>query len=65
MTGPDVIVSDEGSIWLFYPRSEAAQAWWAEHVDPDALTYGRNFVVEHRFARDIVDGLAAEGFTIN
>lgn len=28
----DVLVHDEGTIWLFNPLSERAKAWVAEHV---------------------------------
>ena len=63
---PDFIVADHGTIWTFYPRSLAAQEWWKENVEPNAQTYGRNFVVEHRFVQDILDGLRRDGFaTLN
>jgi len=62
---PDVIVQDHGTIVLFYPRSRAAQDWWAEHVDPDCPFLGRNFCVEHRQAQAIVDGLERDGLSIN
>lgn len=59
---PDFIVQDHGSIWTFYPRSTAAQDWWAEHVE-DGPRLGRNQCVEHRYAQDILDGLLIDGFT--
>jgi hypothetical protein len=54
---------DEGTIWLFYPRSKAAQAWWAENVQ-EAQTLGRNFVVEHRYAPPILEGIKEAGLTV-
>jgi hypothetical protein len=62
---PDVLVVDHGTIFTFYPRSQAAQDWWKEHVDPEALSLGRNFVVEHRYAPDIIDGLERDGFIVS
>ncbi len=35
----DVLVCDEGAIWLFNPLSERAKAWVAEHVADILIPY--------------------------
>lgn len=62
--GPDLVVSDQGTIFVFYPRSAAAQGWWHDNVGSGDMTYGRNFVVEHRFVQGILNGLRRDGFVI-
>ena len=58
---PDFVVQDHGSIWTFRARSRAAQSWWVENVG-DGPCLGRNWCVEHRSARAILDGLRRDGF---
>jgi hypothetical protein len=66
MTGSDFIVSDEGSIVTFYPRSDAAQGWWEENVHAEPWQcIGRRWAVDHRMAQNLVNGIEAAGFTIN
>src|SRR5947209_4489462 len=43
--GSDFIVAEQGTIWTFYPRSRAAEDWWAANIE-DAPWLGRNNVVE-------------------
>jgi hypothetical protein len=57
----DFIVQNHGTIWTFRARSPGAQAWWVENVG-DGPCLGRNWCVEHRFAREILDGLRRDGF---
>ena len=59
---PDIIVADYGTIFLFYPRSQAAHEWWQDRVERGAMNLGRNFVVEHRFVQDTLKGLRRVGF---
>jgi hypothetical protein len=61
----DFHVRNEGSIILFYPQTDLAREWWAEHVNPselDGLVGGH--VIEHRFARDIIEDLVNHGFQL-
>jgi len=60
----DFAMSDQGSIFLFTPLTPAAETWWAENVGDGAMTFGTAFVVEHRYARDIADGIVADGLTV-
>lgn len=63
----DFVVRNEGTIFLFNPRTARAQAWLDEHCTPDGehQYFGSSLVVEHRYARDIAalaqrDGLKVE-----
>lgn len=60
---PDVWVSNEGSIFLFYPRTEAAAEWFENNVQDDAQYHGKSLVVEHRYVDSIVQGLNESGLT--
>jgi hypothetical protein len=55
----DFKIENEGSIILFEPLTDAARSWWKSNVDPDAMTIysGRAYVVEHRYAGDIIEGI--------
>lgn len=65
MTKPiDFYVANHGTIFTFEPRTTEAKVWWADHVDPEAMQVADAFVVEHRFARDIADGIAADGLAL-
>jgi hypothetical protein len=66
MTGSDFFVDDQGTIVTFYPRSDAAQAWWEENVQVEPWQHiGRRWAVDHRMAQNLVTGIEAAGFTIN
>jgi len=52
-------IINEGTIVLFQPLTSAAQDWWAGNVDPDAMTFGNAYAVEHRYAPDIIEGIKA------
>lgn len=61
---PDWIVVSHGSLILFTPNCEAAN----DHADAmfgDAMMFGAAYVVEARYARDIIaDLLENEGFSV-
>ncbi len=63
-TGPDVLVQDQGTIWLFRPETESARRWLLEHVDPNATWWGGALVADHRPARDLLAGIREAGFTV-
>lgn len=58
----DVEVSNHGSLVLFRPRTPGARVWLMENVNRSAHWSGPQLVVEHRFARALIEGLDAEGF---
>ena len=48
-TDPDVLVANEGTIFLFSPLSHAAREWIDEHLEAESQWFGAALVVEHRF----------------
>jgi hypothetical protein len=65
-TCPDFIVTNEGSLILFHPETDAAvkfldsiTVWSNSH-----LRWGDSFAVEHRFAADLAQQLKEEGFKL-
>lgn len=62
----DIIVSNEGSIFLFNPRTAKAQAWMNEHcpADGEHQYFGSSLVVEHRYARDLAELAQRDGLTL-
>jgi hypothetical protein len=60
---PDIQVSDQGSIVLFYPSTAEGRAWWRDNVQA-APMFGPAYAVEHRYAGDIIEGAQADGLTV-
>ena len=60
---PDVLVHNEGTVFLFCPLTFPAKEWIDEHVQPDALWFGSALVVEHRFAWGLAQGMKDAGLT--
>lgn len=62
---PDVLVRDEGTLWVFNPLTSAAQEWFAENVQSEPWQWlGTSLVVEHRFAIVLIQGIEHAGFAI-
>jgi len=61
---PDVLVSNEGTIFLFNPLTAQARAWIDENVQPDAQWFGTTLVVEHRYAWALARGMKDEGLFV-
>ena len=51
-------ITNHGSLIGFTPVDDTAQAWWDEHVQ-ECHQMGDQYLVEHRFAYDIIDGIQA------
>lgn len=47
---PDVLVRNEGSVFLFTPLTRVAKQWIAENVQLEAQWFDEALVVEHRCA---------------
>jgi hypothetical protein len=60
--GPDVSVTDHGTLFLFQTYTPAVRQWFDIHTDAPRLADA--YAVEHRYAGDIVNALQAEGFTV-
>ena len=61
---PDVLIANEGTLFLFSPLSHVAKEWIEEHVEADAQWFGSALVVEHRYALELAQALIDAGFAI-
>lgn len=62
---PDVTFSDQGSITLVTPHTEAATAWVDENVQLEGWQWiGTAFAVEPRFLQHLLDGMAGDGLIV-
>jgi hypothetical protein len=59
----DVEIEDQGSIILFRLATDAAEAWWKENVSPGQMLGGR-YVVEHRYADSVIEGMMSDGLNV-
>ena len=60
----DFGVSDHGSIFLLEPRTRAARNWIDEHIADNAQFWGECVAVEHRYIWDLVEGIVADGYSV-
>ena len=51
-------IINHGSLIGFIPVDDTAQTWWDEHVQ-ECHQMGNQYLVGHRFAQDIIDGIQA------
>lgn len=63
MSGPaDFSVRDEGSIVVLTPNTTNGKLWASENVcAPEWAHFGAGIVIEHRYADDILAGIAEDG----
>jgi len=61
---PDVLVCNEGTVFLFCPLTSQAKEWIDEYVQPDAQWFGSALVVEHRFAWGLAQGMKDAGLVM-
>jgi hypothetical protein len=61
----DIVVSDQGSVILVIPRTEAARSWLTDNVDSGAMWYGQSLVVEPRYISYLIEGMMEEGLRIS
>jgi hypothetical protein len=61
---PDVLVRNEGTIFLSCPLTNRGKEWIDDHVQQDALRFGKALVVEHRFAWALAQGMKDEGLVL-
>jgi hypothetical protein len=60
----DFTVSDHGTIFLLQPHTDAAVDWVNAYLPEDATWFGPSVAVEHRYIRDIVAGIQADGLRV-
>jgi hypothetical protein len=61
---PDVLVRNEGTVFLFNPLTPRAKEWMLQNVHPDAQWFGTTLVVEHRFAWALAHGMQDDGLVL-
>jgi hypothetical protein len=60
---PDITVENHGTIILVRPHTSDARNWLCTHCE-HAMWYGRAVACEPRYVAPIVEGLIADGFTV-
>ncbi|MBZ5658215.1 MAG: hypothetical protein LAO56_23380 [Acidobacteriia bacterium] len=61
---PDVLVRNEGTVFVFCPLTSRGKEWLSAHVQSDAMWFGNALVVEHRFAWGLAQGLRDAGLKL-
>lgn len=62
----DVVVTDEGSMWVFELRREAAHQWVEQYLELEPWQWlGHSFAVDWRLAEDIVQGMLYDGLVVD
>jgi hypothetical protein len=62
-TMPDVLVRNEGTVFLFCPLTPQAKEWIDENVQSDSQWFGNVLVVEHRYAWGLAEGMKDLDYT--
>jgi hypothetical protein len=66
VTTPDVLVRDEGTVWVFNPLTAAAKEWFDENVQSEPYQWlGTSLVVDHGLALGLVQGILDAGLEID
>jgi hypothetical protein len=62
---PDFLIADHGSIITIAPLSEAATRWLDDNTVSEPWQWlGGALCVDHRYAGNLIEGIADEGFDI-
>ena len=61
---PDVLVNNQGTLFLFCPLTARAKQWIADNVQSDATWFGNVLVVEHRYAWGLAQGMIDAGLKL-
>jgi hypothetical protein len=64
MTTPDVAISPEGTIVLFYLLTPNAEDWVEQNVIAERQFFGGSLVCEDRFAGNLVAGMSETGLVV-
>jgi hypothetical protein len=65
MVKADLMVRNEGSIFLLSAQTPQGQEWIEQNIDmEEVMTWGDAVVVEHRFIDDIIKGAEADGLLV-
>jgi hypothetical protein len=62
---PDVLVRNEGTVFVFCPLTDRAKDWLEENVESESWQwFGNALVVEHRHAWGLGQGMIDAGLVI-
>lgn len=63
---PDFTLQNEGTIYLLTPLTDSAKQWVTDNLSLEGSyqPYLNAVVVEHRYIRDIVIGIRANGLAV-
>jgi hypothetical protein len=62
---PDVLVANQGSVFVFNPLTARAKEWIEENVQSeDWQWFGTTLVVEHRYAWGLAQGMQDAGLVL-
>jgi hypothetical protein len=62
---PDVLVRNEGSVFVFCPLTEAARNWIEDNVESESWQwFGSALVVDHRYAAALGLGMKDAGLVL-
>ena len=65
VTPPDVLVRNEGTVFVFCPLTVAAKGWVDANVQADAYQWlGNVLCVEHQFAWGLAQGMKDAGLVL-
>jgi hypothetical protein len=61
----DVELCNGGTVFLFRPVTKPAQEWFADNVESEPWQWSNGSLgVDHRYAEDLLDGIASAGFDV-
>ena len=61
-----MIIINEGSVVQFMPEGDFEYEWLMLNTDSEPYQWmGRNLVVDHRMAGDLIQGVESAGFVLN
>jgi hypothetical protein len=63
-TQADISIENCGSVFLFAANTDLGREWIHGHVPSDATFWCGRLAVEHRFAYDLAQGMAADGLVL-
>ncbi len=60
----DVIIRNEGTIFLFVLLTDEARLWVEDNVNVERTMHGHNLAVEHRYAYNIANCMQDDGLEV-
>jgi len=61
----DFQVVNSGSVVVFTPQTPQAKQWVADHLPLESWQWlGQSFVIDQRYAFDILDGIVNDGLEV-